>query len=51
MWLLLFFESSDTRGLTGLMISCIPDNYKEFGNSITQVCYNWIGFFFFIYRW
>ena len=44
MWLLLFFESSITPGLTGLMISCIPDNYKELGNSITQLCYNLIGF-------
>ena len=44
MWLLLFFESSVTPGLTGLMISCIPDNYKELGNSITQLCYNLIGF-------
>ena len=44
MWLLLFFESSVTPGLTGLMISSIPDNYKELGNSITQLCYNLIGF-------
>lgn len=44
MWLLLFFESSVTPGLTGLMISSIQDNYKELGNSITQLCYNLIGF-------
>ena len=44
MWLLLFFESSVTPGLTGLMISCIPENFKEIGNSITQLCYNLIGF-------
>ena len=44
MWLLLFFESSITPGLTGLMISSIPDSYKEVGNSITQLCYNLIGF-------
>ena len=44
MWLLLFFESSVTPGLTGLMISSIQDNYKEVGNSITQLCYNLIGF-------
>ena len=44
MWLLLFFESSVTPGLTGLMIASIPDNYKELGNSITQLCYNLIGF-------
>ena len=44
MWFLLFFESSVTPGLTGLMISSISDNYKEVGNSITQLCYNLIGF-------
>ena len=43
MWLLLFFESSVTPGLTGLMIASIPDN-KEIGNSITQLFYNIIGF-------
>ena len=32
MWLMLFFESSVTPGLTGLMIATIPDNYKEIGN-------------------
>jgi len=44
MWLMLFFESSITPGLTGLMISTIPDNYKEIGNSLTQLFYNLIGF-------
>ena len=44
MWLMLFFESSVTPGLTGLMISTIPDNYKEIGNSLTQLFYNLIGF-------
>ena len=43
-WLLLFFESSVTPGLTGLMISSISGNYKELGNSITQLFYNLIGF-------
>ena len=43
-WLLLFFESSVTPGLTGYMISSIPSRYKELGNSITQLCYNLIGF-------
>ena len=43
-WLLLFFESSVTPGLTGLMITSISGSYKEFGNSITQLCYNLIGF-------
>ena len=44
MWLMLFFESSVTPGLTGLMISTIPDKYKEIGNSLTQLFYNLIGF-------
>ena len=44
MWFMLFFESSVTPGLTGLMISTIPDNYKEIGNSLTQFFYNLIGF-------
>jgi hypothetical protein len=44
MWLMLFFESSVTPGLTGLMISTIPDNHKEIGNSLTQLFYNLIGF-------
>ena len=44
MWLMLFFESSVTPGLTGLMIATIPDNYKEIGNSLTQLFYNLIGF-------
>ena len=44
MWLMLFFESSVTPGLTGLMISTIPNNYKEVGNSMTQLFYNIIGF-------
>ena len=44
MWLMFFFESSVTPGLTGLMISTIPDNYKEIGNSLTQLFYNLIGF-------
>ena len=44
MWLMLFFESSVTPGLTGLMISTIPNNYKEIGNSLTQLFYNLIGF-------
>jgi len=43
-WLLLFFESSVTPGLIGLMISSISGNYKELGNSITQLFYNLIGF-------
>ena len=43
-WLLLFFESSVIPGLTGLMISSISGNYKELGNSITQLFYNLIGF-------
>ena len=44
MWLLLFFESSVTPGLTGLMIASLSENYKEIGNSITQLFYNLIGF-------
>lgn len=44
MWLLLFFGGSMTPGLTGIMLSSIPDNYKEIGNSLTQLCYNLLGY-------
>ena len=44
MWLLLFFGGSITPGLTGIMLSSIPDNSKEIGNSVTQLCYNLLGY-------
>ena len=44
MWLLLFFGGSVTPGLTGIMLSSIPENSKEIGNSLTQLCYNLIGY-------
>lgn len=44
MWLLLFFGGSVTPGLTGIMLSSIPDNSKEIGNSLTQLCYNLLGY-------
>ena len=44
MWLLLFFGGSITPGLTGIVISSIPNNVKEVGNSFTQFCYYLIGF-------
>lgn len=44
MWLLLFFGGSVTPGLTGIMLSSIPENSKEIGNSLTQLCYNLLGY-------
>ena len=44
MLLLLFFGGSITPGLTGIMLSSIPDNSKEIGNSVTQLCYNLLGY-------
>ena len=44
MWLLLFFGGSVTPGLTGIMIASIPESYKGLGNSLTQLCYNLIGY-------
>ena len=44
MWLVLFLSGSITPGLSGIVITTIPDNYKEVGNSFTQLCYNFIGY-------
>jgi MFS family permease len=44
MWLLLFFGGSVTPGLTGIMIASIPESYKGLGNSLTQLCYNLVGY-------
>lgn len=43
-WLLLFFGGSIVPGLTGIMLSSIPPNYKEVANSHTHFCYNLIGY-------
>lgn len=45
MWLLLFFGGSIVPGLTGIMLSAIPQNNKEMANSITHFCHNLIGYF------
>ncbi len=44
MWLLLFFGGSIVPGLTGIMLSSIPSNYKETANSVTHFCYNLMGY-------
>jgi MFS family permease len=44
MWLLLFFGGSIVPGLTGIMLSSIPENNKEIANSMTHFCYNLIGY-------
>ena len=44
MWLVLFLSGSITPGLSGIVITSIPDNSKEVGNSFTQLCYNLIGY-------
>lgn len=44
MWFLLFFGGSITPGLTGIMLSSIPEKSKEIGNSVTQLCYNLLGY-------
>lgn len=44
MWLLLFFGGSIVPGLTGIMLSSIPNRIKETANSLTHLCYNLIGY-------
>lgn len=43
-WLLLFFGGSIVPGLTGILISSVPNKTKEVANSITHLCYNLLGY-------
>lgn len=43
-WFLLFFGGSIVPGLTGILISSVPNKSKEVANSITHLCYNLIGY-------
>lgn len=43
-WLLLFFGGSIVPGLTGILLSAIPNRTKAVANSITHLCYNLIGY-------
>jgi len=45
MWFTIFFGGSLMPGLTGILLNSMDDNMKEEGNSITQFCYNLLGYF------
>ena len=44
LWFLLFFGGYMMPSLSGIMLETIEPNFKATGNSVANLCYNFIGF-------